>query len=224
MSLIASQDVSEPDVSNGAGPEAADCTPGAGRAHPFGLLLGVQPRPAVDWPADKRRVNTIWTAADAIPVDAHGIERNPSEMCELTARQLGVIKATEAVVRARVRDAMTADQRRHWRDKEAAERGEFFLPLQPGQKRRRRAGPDGQPLKRAGAGVNSRVGYVRTFTAEVAPAPPPAPRVVRAPGEMTYGEAARTVERWKAGEAVELEDLARAQRTIDAAKARTLNE
>lgn len=107
------------------------------------------------------------------------------------------------------RNGITPAERRALTVEENARNGIVYLPLEPGQTRRRRAGPDGKPLKRAGRGKG---GYVL----------PPAPVVykgpARAPGEMTYGAAVRLIHRSKDGDLVDLEDLCRAHDVVRQAR------
>lgn len=163
--------------------------------NPFAMLMGepIEP-PAWTGPAFVHRLVDDVAPEPLAPTIVAG-----TDLAGLAAAAAKVAKPREGV----------DDARYLWRDKEAAQNGEFFLPLAPGQKRRRRAGPDGKPLKRS----NGR--YVRT----PAPAPEPVYRgPERADGEMTYGAASRLIRRSNDGELVDLEELRRALDT--AAKAR----
>lgn len=160
---------------------------------PFSWMLQPPAVPAWEGPA---RVHFILD--DDIP------SRMPPTMVAGEALQ----RAAAAVARPRRKDKVA--YQRHYRklrlEEDAAARGETFLPLEPGQQRRRRVGPDGKPIKRT-----------RRSTRRSAAAPMDAPKYVgpkRAPGEMTYGQAARLIHRANDGDLVDLEELAKAHDVV----------
>lgn len=161
--------------------------------NPFATFL--EPVLVPEW-AGARRVHCI---ADDDPVAPAPTRSQLEETKALLARAA----ATVAAPRPRQSQAKYVRKRM---DAAAAARGEVYLPLEPGQKRRRRAGPDGKPLKRGSAG------YVRSAEPIAYNGP------TRAPGEMTYAEARRIEERAERGERLDLEDIDRAMATL--AKAR----
>lgn len=189
------------------------------------------PTPPQEWPADACHHNGLYTADDDVPYSeadlAHGIspeaarKRGPV-LAQLEETKARLAQAAAALPPPRVKDRKAETIRqRELREAAAAERGEFFLPLEPGQKRRRRAGPDGKPLKRGGAGKRGGASYVRApqrLAALQAGAPIVYRGPQRAPGEMTYGQAARLVQRANDGELVDMHDLQRAHNTLEAAR------
>lgn len=164
------------------------------------------PRPPEAWPSDARRVCFLETAADEVPytdmdlatnkspddVKRHRGGRPPNSTSEKKPRRAAGPKLSKA------------DEMRLYRERSAAAIGVVYLPLEPGQKRRRRAHQDGRPVCKG----------------EVIPYCGPR----RAPGEMAYGQAARLIRQANDGELVDLDDLARAHATVADAREQAIVE
>lgn len=180
------------------------------------------PAPPQEWPAELCRFNGSAVANDEAPYTERDLElgRSPEDAAHL-ARLRGEADRVAAAPAHLVAAAamlsspeLRASQRKYSKarlEKTAAHRGEQFAPLEPGQKRRRRIGPDGQPVKKKAAKRrdSQRLTALRTGEPIVYRGPQ------RAPGEMTYGQAARLIHRANDGDLVDLQDLERAHATIE---------
>lgn len=169
------------------------------------------PTPPKEWPSSRVRTHSIVTAEDE---GEYSYQLTPrGRTAEREGYQAALARAAEVLTPPN-RDRFPSEDpavRRRQREEEAAARGETFAPLEPGQKRRRRIRLDGTParLKR---------GEGQRLQAQRAAEPITYRGPVRAPGEMTYGQAARLIRRANDGELVDLQDLCRAHDVVREAR------